>query len=257
MATRPHLSYSQLNSYASCSLRYFYQYVAGIRPQWTPAALAFGSALHEAFAAYNCSLLEGAPLTQGDLERFFEFQWSLVQDQQDISFGKDDPSTLLAQGKALLGIFREVPQPEGYTLIAIEEAFKANLGSEMPPLTGKIDAAYISHDDPESVLIIDYKTSASSYPDGKAEQDNQLTAYSLAMSQQGFPVEKQSVALSVLVKTKTPKHQLLSATRNVAQQDQFIKLTEMIYRGIQADVFYPRRDWHCSDCPYRSQCEAW
>ena len=47
-----HLSYSQISTYQMCPLRYKLQYVEQIPPSFRSAALAFGSAIHEAVGAF-------------------------------------------------------------------------------------------------------------------------------------------------------------------------------------------------------------
>ena len=42
-----HVSYSQLNTFLMCPLRYRFQYVEEIPPAFKSAALAFGSAIHD------------------------------------------------------------------------------------------------------------------------------------------------------------------------------------------------------------------
>jgi putative RecB family exonuclease len=256
MAERPYLSYSQLALYQTCSLRFYYQYILGIRPQWTPAALAFGSAIHRAIATHLQAQLQGSPISQAELEAWFENDWQQTQEREDISFTKANGTTLLEQGKSLLGVFLDVPSPSGYQLCGIEEPFEVSLGPALPPLRGQIDALYIAEADPERVYIIDYKTASAAYPDGRAANDYQLDAYAFAMAEQGYPVEKITAGFSVLVKTKQPKFQHIAAGRSADQLQRFTRVAGKIYEAIQANIFYPQPDWHCSDCPYRAMCEA-
>ena len=57
-----HLSYSQVNTYLSCPLQYRFKYIDEIPPAFTSVALAFGSAIHEAVAAFYQISLEGDQL---------------------------------------------------------------------------------------------------------------------------------------------------------------------------------------------------
>ncbi|MCD4653025.1 PD-(D/E)XK nuclease family protein [bacterium] len=52
----PHLSYSQINTYIMCPLKYRFSYVEKIERDFTPAALPFGGAMHEVLAAYYISV---------------------------------------------------------------------------------------------------------------------------------------------------------------------------------------------------------
>lgn len=256
MATLKTLSYSKINGYLACPLKFYYTYVEGLKPAWTPAALAFGSTIHKAIESRLQAQMEGRDFPLAELEATFEQDWKLTQEREDIAFKKDDANALEAQGKSLLVTFYEAPPLNG-TLVGIEEAFEVELTRELPPFVGRIDALFLSDTDPESIHVVDFKTASASYDEGKVRHDVQLSAYALAMTQQGYPLEKLSVGFEVLVKTKMPKHQRLSATRSVAQLARFLKLAERVYDAIKADVFYPRRDFHCVDCPYRSQCEGW
>ena len=49
---QPHLSYSQINTYLTCSLRYYFQYVKGFAPEHTSSALILGSTVHASLARY-------------------------------------------------------------------------------------------------------------------------------------------------------------------------------------------------------------
>jgi putative RecB family exonuclease len=256
MADRPYLSYSQISLYQSCSLRFYFQYVEGIKPQWTPAPLAFGSSIHRAIATHLQAQLEGSDISRPELESWFERDWRETQEQEDISFTKADASTLLNQGKGLLSVYLDAPPLAGYQLCGIEEPFEISLGPDLPPLKGQIDALYMAEADSERVYIVDFKTASAAYPDGRAAHDYQLDAYALAMAQQGYPVEKMTAGFSVLIKTKQPKFQHISAGRTARQLQRFTRVAAKVYEAIQADIFYPQPDWHCSDCPYRAMCEA-
>ncbi|MGB6063163.1 MAG: PD-(D/E)XK nuclease family protein [Desulfomonilaceae bacterium] len=59
---KPHLSYSQINCYMTCPLKYRYHYLDQIEPPFVASALLFGSCIHEAVASFYQSCLEGRPL---------------------------------------------------------------------------------------------------------------------------------------------------------------------------------------------------
>ncbi len=60
---KPHLSYSQINTYLTCPLKYKFHYIDQIEPPFVSSALVFGSCIHEAVAAFYQSCLEGDPLS--------------------------------------------------------------------------------------------------------------------------------------------------------------------------------------------------
>ena len=70
-----HLSYSQINTYLNCPLKYRFQYVDKVPPAFTSAALVFGSAIHEAAAAFYQSCLEGDTLRADQLVDVYRQAW--------------------------------------------------------------------------------------------------------------------------------------------------------------------------------------
>ncbi len=68
-----HLSYSQINTYLSCSLKYKFQYMDKISAAFTSASLAFGSAIHEAVAAFYQTRLEGDELRPDQMLDVYNF----------------------------------------------------------------------------------------------------------------------------------------------------------------------------------------
>ena len=63
----PHLSYSQINSYMQCSLKYRFNYIDRLEPEFTPSPLHFGSAIHSVIQAFLQSTLEADPLRPDQL----------------------------------------------------------------------------------------------------------------------------------------------------------------------------------------------
>ena len=70
-----HLSYSQVNTYLSCPLQYRFKYVDEIPPAFTSVALAFGSAIHEAVAAFYQTRLEGDNLKPDQMLDVYRDTW--------------------------------------------------------------------------------------------------------------------------------------------------------------------------------------
>lgn len=252
-----YLSFSQISTYLRCGLQYRFKYVDKLEAAWVPANLVFGRAIHESIAALLQSRMEGQPLSQEELDAHFEAEWARANEQEDIAFKKADQQALLEQGKALLRAFCQVPEPDGYTLVAVEEPFSITLVPELPPLIGKIDAVYQRNDDPESALIIDFKTSATALSEFRAAEDHQLTAYAMALEADGYPIEKQSQGFLALIKTKVPKTQTLMTQRTQRQKEQFVKVAEQVTAAVEAGVFIPRKDFTCSDCQFQGACAQW
>lgn len=70
------VSKSQIQTYLICPRKFYFQYVMGAMPEFLPASLPFGSALHAAVAAFYRVLKETG--TKADLAfvlREFEIEW--------------------------------------------------------------------------------------------------------------------------------------------------------------------------------------
>ena len=59
MRQQPHVSFSQLDQYLRCPLKYRFTYVDRVAPDFVPAALAFGSGIHGAAAFFLRGLQQG------------------------------------------------------------------------------------------------------------------------------------------------------------------------------------------------------
>jgi putative RecB family exonuclease len=70
-----HLSYSSISCYLSCPLRYKLKYIDEIPPAFTASSLAFGSAIHEAVAAFYQSRLEGDELRPDQMLDVYRDTW--------------------------------------------------------------------------------------------------------------------------------------------------------------------------------------
>lgn len=90
----------------------------------------------------------------------------------------------------------------------------------------------------------------------EAETSLQTTCYiNAAQEVFGTPA---TVEYTVLIKTKTPKVQRLTAVRNDEDLARLGDIVETIERGINAEIFYPvETPLNCSTCPYRQPCREW
>jgi putative RecB family exonuclease len=70
-----HLSYSQINTYTTCPLKYRFNYIDGLEPEFTSSALLFGSGIHAGIQAYLQSTLEGEPLRRDQMVDVYRAEW--------------------------------------------------------------------------------------------------------------------------------------------------------------------------------------
>src|SRR5687767_13092604 len=128
------ISKSQIQTYLICPRKFWFQYVVGALPEFLPASLPFGSALHAAVATFYRSIQEtGMKPELESVNREFEAEWEKAIAGQRLSFkGKMSVDSHLDMGKALLQKFYEEVQPR--KIEAVEYPFAVTLSD---PNTGE------------------------------------------------------------------------------------------------------------------------
>jgi putative RecB family exonuclease len=251
---RDHLSYSQINCYMTCPLKYRFHYIDKIEPPFVASALTFGSCIHEAVGTFYQSCLEGDPLSTGQVHDVYRQSWETYTKEQKIRFFNGDTvETLEAKAKRMLDAFHQSYDPS-VQIIGIEEPFEVDLGKRIPPLVGYIDAVEQAQDG--TVSIVDLKTASKKYSDNTVHSNVQLTCYSLGAKALGFNGNTR-FRLDVILKTQNPEVIRYETTRTDTDRERFLKLVKAIWQGIKKDVFFPKADWQCGQCPFLDSCKTW
>jgi putative RecB family exonuclease len=251
---KPHLSYSQINTYLTCPLKYKFHYLDKIEPPFVASALVFGSCIHEAVAAFYQSCLEGDPLSPSQVHDVYRQAWESHSQERPIRFFHNDAvETLTTKAKGMLDVFHESFDP-AVQIIAIEEPFEVNLGKRIPPLVGWIDAVELASDG--TVSVVDLKTASKRYSDHTVHSNVQLTCYSLGAKVLGFNGETR-FRLDVLLKGQNPELIRYQTSRNEADRERFLKLVKSVWHGIKKEVFFPKADWQCGQCAFAGPCSQW
>ena len=97
-----YLSYSQLALYLECPLKYKLRYLdeGGYGDEQVPAALAFGSAIHQALAHFYRQAMDAEPFSSGLLAVFI--RGGRGGEAGDPVWEKEDFASLLALGQEML-----------------------------------------------------------------------------------------------------------------------------------------------------------
>ncbi len=155
LKTSPHISYSQVNTYLMCPLKYRYQYVDKVEYPFTPVSLVFGSSIHEAIALYYQGKMEGNILPPEVLMEQFKKRWAEDEEKREIQYNGDDKESTLTMAGKLLNVFCERDNTDE-TIIGIEEPFRISLGNDIPDLVGVIDL--LTADEKGAIAVVDHKT---------------------------------------------------------------------------------------------------
>jgi putative RecB family exonuclease len=249
-----HLSSSQINLYLQCGLKYKFQYVDELPKPFRSSGLAFGSALHSALAWLHKQKIGGNGVTLERLYRIFDADWYSQKVENDIRYKNgEDEMRLLNWGREMLGLY--LPQVKGnirgaevpFTIPLLNPANGRDLGVN---LEGFFDL--VETDD----AIVEFKTSAQSMSQKEADDHLQLTIYSYAYRMLYRRLPK-LMRIVNFVKNKKAKMIPLETRRNEADHQRFYALAGQVLKGIQENIFFPRRSFMCADCEYDAPCRAW
>src|SRR3989344_2919975 len=163
--TVKNISYSQLQTYEVCPLKYKYQYVLKI-PSSPAAAASFGSTVHNALHKFYKGFAQDPTWGSDQLLNMLETSW--------IPIGFSSAShakKMKEEAKQMLkNYYTSFHEPE-IDIVNLEKMFKIRIGSSVF-LTGKIDR--VDNKPGGAIEIIDYKT--GKMPDvKKLKKDMQLT----------------------------------------------------------------------------------
>jgi len=261
------ISYSQIFTYLSCSLKYRFQYVEKRAYERTSSTLFFGSAMHKALEKYYRAFLNnGTTVPLSILEELFEESVCMSLDKTDIPviFKKEAPDRegLISLGKSLLKTFHDNVDLTGYRIVDVEMPLSSILLTEegYPTdfrLVGVIDLLLMNNQ--EELVIVDNKTSKQTKSQNTIDEDLQFSAYSyLAVANNlTIPTVQVKCRMDVLRKLKKPKLEYYHTVRSVFDRKRFVRIANSVLDGIDNQVFIPNKSWLCADCPFLNACKEW
>src|SRR5262245_60367990 len=244
-----HVSFTQLDQYLRCPLRYSFLYVDRLEADFVPAARAVGSGIHAAAAYFFRETAQGEPPRVEDVQGHFEALWDQTQ-AQPLRFGeKETKDSLRDLAMRMLAVLHREFDPRTRVL-AVEEPFRVPLvdvdtGEVLDrDLVGTVDL--LERDAERRLVVVDLKTAARKYSDLQAEQSLQLSVYSYAMSLSAHADEEDiQLRFDVLTKTRQPELCRYWTTRDRAANVRLYRLTAEVLKAIEAGVFHPIVGWQC------------
>ena len=236
-------SFTQLNHYLACPLRYRYRYIDGWHERETRAGLLFGRVFEQALAAYF--------LRQDATEVLFK-EWSAYQNATlEYSHG-DSWDRMLQQGVQLLERFCQedrvsIRQPRRNLQIKFSRPFPG--GNDFVAYVdalGQLD---------DRGCLLEWKTTSSRYPEepeGLLALDPQLVCYS-------WITGISDVAQIVFVRKRLVEIQYLRTAIADEQRQEFGQLVRNTIQHIESAHFLPHSGIRfpqnpCSSCPYVGLC---
>ena len=263
---QPHLSYSQLKSYAGCSLAW--RLSRTHRPEHVSAALVFGSAFHAAAEKLYQARLEGKTATHQELMDAYHAIWARHFDATDghepvsIRYSvKSDLPTLHQTASRMLEAFLTHAEQNMGEVIAVEEPFEIELAPDLPVLKGRIDLIEIRTGTSGNryLHLADFKTAAKRMDEGDIDRD-QLTLYAIAarktglLEQIGLPLV---LRVDAALKTRTSEIIPITVAPDRANEVRVAARARQIWKAMSAGVCYPAPGFQCAGCGYKTLCGKW
>ena len=260
-----HLSFSQLNTYLTCSQRYYFRYVAGLPPETVASALLLGSSLHSTLARFYDRLRAGQAEDAAALMAFFrdDLARRLATASAPVQYSADAPTAheLMEQGQQLLTTFLNDASPglAGLEIVSVELPLSVTLVDQqgLPmdiQLVGVIDL--LLKDTQGNLVAVDHKTSKTSYTEDTINRDLQFSAYAVLLAGNGYLSAEADLTcrFDVLRKLKAPKLERLMTRRTHDDQMRFRSLAHRVLLAIDREVYLPCPGWQCATCPHTQVC---
>lgn len=255
-AINNHLSYSRLRAYQNCSLAFYFRYVSKEQPEFTPAALAFGSAFHRAAEEALVQRMAGAEPTVDALMPIFDASLDESEAGAPIRWGeREDRTGAVEQAKRMLTAWLATEQPFG-RIIGVEQPFEIVLAEWLPKLQGRADLVI---EDDATITLLDIKTSRTHWgPDEIEAGQDQLLLYREGLRDLIEDTGK-TVRLGwwIVGKVKQAWVDLIYVPDPLPAMDRPIKIASIILEAIEKQIFVPSPGWACSTCPHRTACRNW
>lgn len=234
------LSYTQLDTFRACPLKYQFRYIWNI-PAPMPAIVNFGSSLHNTLKAFYEFLQKNPNRAKEDLREilkvFFEKNW--------IAAGYESRS--IEENQKALGyetLERFYLREKEHLVIPkyIEKSFSLEIDGVT--VSGRIDR--IDELPDGSFEVIDYKSGASS--EKNLSKDLQLSIYALACKE-AFKIHVSRLSLYYLENLEK-----VSTTRTSADLEFCRKEITKAAEELRASDFSPTPGFHCRFCDFRLIC---
>ncbi len=254
-----HLSFTQISTYLSCPLKYYFQYVKQIPWPFKPEGLVFGSAIHRALEHYYLGRKDGREAPLKELLAIYDAAWEKESGEHTIQYKNGNtPDSLRQTAESMLTTFTDTVRPG--QILAVEESFSVELADPDTgvaidiPFEGRID---LIEQTPNGIAVIDHKTAAKAYDQNRIEHDLQLTAYSYVMSRKGYEPKDIIPRFDVLMKNGACKFIQYPTHRTQNDYRRFFRIAHSVVNGIRAESFYPQKSWMCNGCVFAKECEKW
>ncbi|HEX8974859.1 MAG TPA: PD-(D/E)XK nuclease family protein [Patescibacteria group bacterium] len=241
------ISYSALDTYQNCSLKYKYQNIDKIKEPKSKEAV-FGTLVHGTMKfIHTPSLL---PPKLEDALDYFSRNWN-----SDVFEDELEERNAFSMGVAMIQDYYKKNNPADSNIVDLESRFAIEIGEDKNKhiISGIIDRIDKTEDGYE---IIDYKTTKKMPSQEKVDNDLQLSVYLNAFLSR-YPKEIEHLD-KITVSLYYLKHGVkLSATRTREQLEKSKQLFLDVIKEIEAGKFEPNVTPLCDWCGFQKICPMW
>jgi RecB family exonuclease len=248
------ISYSSLENFKNCPLKYKYSEIDKIKEPKTKEAI-FGNYIHRILKWFY-QQDPHFPTPEGLLEYYYNhwpkkeegFSWQDEQEEKDY----------FQEGIRMLEEFYKKNMPPKTMIMDLETRFEAVI-DETPNepggkhiLTGVIDRIDKLPDD--TMEIIDYKTGKRMPSQNDVDTNLQLSIYALGLQRKWPKIKLEDLRLSLYFLKFGEKIETKKTQADIDQTQE--KLIDLIHQ-IQNSSFEPKASPLCNWCGYKPICPLW
>ncbi len=242
------LSYSSLDTYQSCSLKYKYREIDKL-PEEKSKEAVFGTLMHATLKFIHEPAL--IPPSVEQAIDYFGKHWN-----GDLFENELEERAAFVQGVEMIQRYYESNKIAEANPIALESRFSIEIGTEATGkhiIAGVIDRIDRTRDGYE---IIDYKTTKKMPSQDRVDNDLQLSIYLRAFLAR-YPKEWERLD-KITVSLYFLKHGVkLSSTRTKAQLEALDATFLEVIQAIEAGKFAPTLSPLCDWCSFQKICPLW
>ena len=250
----PDTSASQLTGFAMCPRRFMLRYVLGLDPEFRSVALIMGSTVDSAIAWWFEERLARKERSIDDALQVFEADFAAETIGAAVRWKETPREELIRKGQALVRLY--LTEQGSLPVVEVEAPFRFDLedpetGEVLPrAIKGYFDLVL------EDGTIVELKTSSRKWSDFELARHLQIGAYVAAghIRSGGDP---SCLAVHVLVKTKSPRLDVLSVERSEGQNRWWLRAAIDLERAILAGNYPPTPGPLCVECEYGRACTGW
>ena len=182
---KPHWSYSALQTYLTCPMRYYFRYIEHAEVERTPISIPFGRAFHLVLSE---RALKGTSYTIVDAKEDFAVYFrGETEVCENLTYKQDEDYWFWDKRGCDMLEVALADWPDDYTVKSVAEAFSVEVPGLSKPLVGEFDLVTVDGGDE---TICDWKTASTNWPKGKADRDLQATTFAYAYMKKYGELEK-------------------------------------------------------------------